>query len=227
MPACFILCLLLTYVPQQASYWKLHLLPALFGLVSTASGPYKNTLWRARASSRHKPNEAGRLTRHTDKADRPVCFILCQLLTQVPQQASYWKLDLVLPCLVLLALLVATTRIQLEEHRLVAGTKQTRQAGWQGRKNKALGPPCFVLCLLLAQVPQQASYRKLELLPALFGLVSTASGPYKNTLWRARASGRHKTKQAGRLTRQVNKAIRPVCFVLCQLLAQVPQQASY
>jgi hypothetical protein len=49
-----------------------------------------------------------------------------------------------LPYFVLLVLLVATTKILFEEQALVEDAKQSMQA------DKAVGPACFVLCLLLA-----------------------------------------------------------------------------
>jgi len=39
---------------------------------------------------------------------------------------------------------VAATKIQFQEQALVAGTKQSKLT------DKAVGPACFVLCLLLA-----------------------------------------------------------------------------
>jgi hypothetical protein len=48
------------------------------------------------------------------------------------------------PCLVLLVLLVAATKIHFEERALVVGTKQSRQA------DTAVRPACFVLFPLLA-----------------------------------------------------------------------------
>jgi hypothetical protein len=53
-----------------------------------------------------------------------------------------------LPCFVLLVLIAAADKIHFEEQALVAGTKQSRKA------NMAVKPACFVLCPLLALIPQ-------------------------------------------------------------------------